>query len=394
MLAGKLMPLRSRRWMNIGTTLVLMAVAGWPAAVAAQPTQGRYELGIGGFEAVEIPDPATPAGQLYRVRQLLADDQPGEARGLANDWIDAHGEQHPLSDEAYLLRADAKFAQNNYYIALFDYEYLVRSYPGSAYFVTALEREFEIASMFVQGTRRKLWGMRLVSAEGEGEELLIRIQERAPGSAIAERAGKALADYYYNNGEMRLAAEAYSLFVDLYPNSQWLAYAMQRQVDANLGRFRGPRFDATGLLEAERRLAAFAERMPAEAEQHGADELFVRIDESLARKSLVVAEWYDGQNEPVSAKYMYRRVVTDHPQSAAAQRALARLIAMDRQLGQQLQGMTPPEAAEALGDEASRARRQREITGPAEEAQPAVESVEPVEPEAPIDQLPAITTPE
>jgi len=297
--------------------------------------QTTYELGGQGFRPTESPAAGTPGAELAAVRAALADGEPNRARKLATRWIEAHPD-HPRAAEAYLLRGDAKAMDRDYYKSLFDYEIVARGYPASNAFFTALEREFEIAQYFAQGNRRKWLGMRFVPAAGEAEELLIRIQERAPGSKLAERAGKALGDFYFRRGEMLLAAEAYGIFADNYPSSQWAAYAARRRIDANLGRFKGPRFDATGLLEAERQLIDFQDDFPADAERHGARELLVRIDESLARKSLAAAEYYDGQNMTVSAVYMYTRVVTDHPDSAAAKNALIALERLDPDKAQQL----------------------------------------------------------
>jgi outer membrane protein assembly factor BamD (BamD/ComL family) len=353
-------------------------------ASVAQGQQTQYEFRDGRFVKIGEPDPATPSGELAEVRRAIADGKAGRAIKLANAWIDSH-ERHPDLPQAYLLRADAKVLKGDYFQSLFDYEYLVRMYPGSPEFHIALEREYEVAKIFANGKYRKLWGLRIVPAYGEAEELFIRIQERSPGSSLAELSGKELGDLYYRRGEMYLAAEAYDIFVDNYPRSQWSEYGMQRQITANLATFKGPRFDATGLLEAEVRLNDFKDRHPAAAEQAGADELLVRVDESLAEKQLETAEWYDGQDMRVSAVYMYGRVVSDHPRSAAAVRAMKRLKQIDPQRAAQLEA----------------GRGERSSRSPAEALDPTrapatepVETTEPIETEAPIMDRPDMVDPE
>jgi outer membrane protein assembly factor BamD (BamD/ComL family) len=162
-------------------------------------------------------------------------------------------------------------------------------------------------------------------ATGEAEELYIRVQERAPGKRIAEEAGIKLADHYYSRSQMRSAADAYDLFLQNYPQSQWREHAMQRQVLANLATFKGPRFDATGLIEGQRRLEEYKRQYPAAAERIGADALLTRIDETLATRDLLVAQWYEHTKNRVSAAFTYRRLIKDHPASAAARQALNRL---------------------------------------------------------------------
>ena len=370
--------------MNFTTPHWLALVAAL-AALGLGPTawaQTTYELEDDEFEVVEEPSPASPSGELAAARTALADEKPSQALKLLDTWI-SQNPKHPRIAEAYLLRGDAKVQKGDYYLALFDYEVVARQYPGSDVFFTALQREFEIAKMFGAGMKRRFLGLRMIPMEAEAEELLILIQERSPGSQLAERAGKELGDHYFRHAKMLLAAEAYSIFVENYPRGQWAPYARQRQIQANLATFKGPRFDATGLLEAERALLDFQEEHPAEAERHASDALLVRIDESLAEKSYVAAEWYETRDNPVSAAYMYGRVVTDHPNSMAAKRALERLRAID------------PERAEALAGEDFEGRPRGEISPQSvPQARPETEEpLGPVEPDAPVDPLPDMTEP-
>lgn len=290
--------------------------------------QEKFEMGREGFEKVHEPTPGTPEGELQVVRRLIAQGKGKAARDAAKEWIKANP-NHPLLVEAYLLRGDARVSYGRLYEALYDYEYVVRMYPESEQFNTAMEREMAIAEAFARGAKRHVLGMRIMPAAGEAEEIYIRIQERAPGSKLAERAGIELADYYYRRSEMGLAAEAYGLFLDNYPNSQWREHATRRQVLANLATFRGPRFDATGLVEAQSRLKDYKDDFPASAEQFGTDGLLTRIDESLATRTFLVGDWYEDRGKNVSAMVMYRRVAKEHPGTAAALRALERIEAIE-----------------------------------------------------------------
>ena len=301
----------------------MLAAAALLLTAAPGVGQVTYDLGDGRWEQREAPDPDTPAGEIQAIRRLIAEDKPGRARKRAADWLEDHPD-HPLRVEALLLRGDAKTAERSYYKALFDYEAVIRNYPQSEQFTTALEREFEIARLFVTGTRRKLWGIRFVPADGEGEELLIRIQERTPGSALGERASLLLADYYFNEGQMGLATDAYDLFLINYPRSTKREWAMLRLIQAGLARFRGPGFDKTGLIDARERLETYRDEYPAAAERIGATALLARIDESLARHAMVSARWYQNRGELPSAAYLYRRVIAEHPRTAAASDALER----------------------------------------------------------------------
>ncbi len=343
MRAARYIEFYSARW----TWSLLAAVIIGGTATAA-PAAEEYQLTDEGLRKVAEPDLNTPEGQLHPIRQAIAAEEYGDAIGLVNKWVKKYP-NHPMRAEAYLLRANAKAGQKNYYKALFDYEYVIRAFPGSPQFNEALEQEFKIAEAFGNKVKRKLWGMRILPAAGEAEELLIRIQERAPGSALAERAGIELADFYFRRSEMGLAAEAYGLFLENYPESQWREHALLRQIQANLATFKGPRFDATGLMEARERLETFDRQYPASSEQVGGRALMTRIDASLADKALEVAQWYDQRDMRVSATYMYSRVIRDDPKSAAAHTALERLRTLDPDLFRERRQDMP--AAEAVPGE-------------------------------------------
>ena len=311
--------------------IILTVLAAAPTALL--PAQTSYELTDEGFVAREAPDPNSPAGRLVAARRLIAEDKPNEAIKVLKGWIKAYPD-HPLTVEALLLRADAKASKGNYYDALYDYEQVITFYPASEQFLTAIQREYEVAVMYTTGVKRKLWGLRWVPADGEGEELFIRIQERVPGSDLGEKASIALADYYYRKPQMDLAAEAYDLFLQNYPESDLRQWALLRLIQASLATFKGPEFDATGLIDAAERVRQYQAEYPAGADRIGAEALLVRITESLARRDYATAAWYDRTGEDVSAALLYRRLVEEYPVTAAARRAVERLEALGEGVGE------------------------------------------------------------
>ncbi|MDX1566010.1 MAG: hypothetical protein R3236_11415, partial [Phycisphaeraceae bacterium] len=123
----------------------LVSIIGSPLWSQQKPAE-VYEFD-GTWKKVSAPDPQTLSGKLHEIRKAIAENRPNEAIRMADAWIKANP-RHPLTDQAYLLRGDAKLAKKHYYEALFDYEYLVRVFPGSEWFDVALEREFQIARAF------------------------------------------------------------------------------------------------------------------------------------------------------------------------------------------------------------------------------------------------------
>ncbi len=307
----------------------VLALAGLTVllGVGVCDAQQRHELQDGKWVQQQANDPDSPAGELDTIRRLIAQGEGEKAKELADQWIESHPD-HALLPEAYLVRGDANVTRENFFKSLFDYEYVIREFPSSEQFHTAQQREFELAKLFVSGTKRRLWGMRILPATGEAEEIFIRIQERSPGSELGEMASLALADYYFNKPQMDSASEAYDLFLINYPDSERREWAMLRLIQANLARFKGPNFDATGLIDAAQRLKTYRMEFPASAQRIGVEALLIRIDESLAMRDMEAAKWHEVRHQPHSAAHLYQRVVQDYPQTAAAQDAIERLDEM------------------------------------------------------------------
>ena len=305
-----------------GGLLIPVAIATSVLVVATAGGQEKYELSeTDEWEIVESAEPGTPAGQLAMARRALAGGEYRRAENLARSWIKRHP-RDPLLPEAYLLKGDALRGQGDYYKSLFDYEFVARGYPASETFITVVERELEIGVLFARGTKRKWLGMRIVSADSVAEELLIRVQERMPGSQLAEEAAIELADHYFRKREMKLAVDMYSIFLENHPDSDQVSKARRRLIYSELATFKGPAFDASGLHEARARLEEFMALEPAAAERVGADALLTRIDESDAQKLLRTARWYLTTGDPVAAELTIRRLVTRYPRTVAAAGAL------------------------------------------------------------------------
>ena len=98
-----------------------------------------------------------------------------------------------------------------------------------------------------------------------GKEILVRAQERLPGSKLAESAALMLADHYFDRRDLELAAEMYEIFRINHPDSEHRRYAMLREIQSNIARFKGPRYDASGLIDAKILIARYNEQYPGES---------------------------------------------------------------------------------------------------------------------------------
>lgn len=337
-------------------TISAVVVCGWALGAAALAQSPEYRLDESGqWQQVSAPEAGSDAAVIAEARRHIAENQPEKAKNVLDKWLDANeNSENPYLPQAFLLRGDALTASGNEYKALYDYEQgVILRFPATEEFVTAIERELEIAVRYVNGLRYKWLGMRIWDASEIGVELLIRVQERLPNSRLAERAGIELADYYYRERDLELAGEAYEAFLINYPTSAYQMKAMERRVYSAIGQYKGPLYDSSSLIDAQALIRRFAALYPAEAEQAGLNNALVaRLDESAAAELLESSRWYMQQGDAVSARYTLSRLVAKHPSTAAGTLALQILTDRgwlnDRKAAPEAPGPLPaPRAAES-----------------------------------------------
>ena len=303
--------------------LLMFAVLITPGVASAQSSQ--FELNdSGGWATTAAPEPGTDAYTMSEATRYIAEDRPGKAREILSDWLERNKRsRNAFIPQAYYLHALARFNDGAEYKALFDLEAIIRDFPDSDYFLKAVELEYEIGLAYINGMKRKFLGMRIENARPTGEELLIRTQERMPGSDLAETAAMQLADHYYRRRELRLAADMYSIFRENFPDSPRVQRAMLREIEANIARFKGPSYDGAGLLDAKLLIEEYQQEFPADAIRSGITEgLNAWIDESAAQQVLDTARWYIKVNDEPSARFTLGRLVRRHPATDAADEAL------------------------------------------------------------------------
>jgi outer membrane protein assembly factor BamD (BamD/ComL family) len=307
--------------------LSLIFAIGCPSLADAQSSEFTLE-DSGDWAQTAAPEPGTDAAVMADAARFLAQGKPGKAKDMLSNWLEKNKRtRNEYIAQAYYLRGVARLDQDREYKALFDFEAVIRDYPSSPYFLKAVEQEYYIGIDYINGLRRRMLWFRYENARPTGEELLIRTQERAPGSKLAEKAALALADHYYGRRELPLAAEMYSIFRENYPKSEHVREAMLREIEANIARFKGPRYDGSGLLDAKLLIEQYQAQFPGESIRSGiTDGLNAWIDESAAQQVLDTARWYLKVDDDTSARFILARLIRRHPATDAADEAIGIML--------------------------------------------------------------------
>jgi outer membrane protein assembly factor BamD (BamD/ComL family) len=303
--------------------IITIAALTLPTAAMAQSSE--FELTESGeWTQTEAPEPGTDAAFMAEMTKLIAEGNPGRASDELGSWLEYNKRtRNAYIPQAYYLHAVARYDNDREYKALFSLESIIQDYPDSPYFIRAVELEYKIGLEYINGKKRRFLGMRIEGARPTGEELIIRTQERVPGSDLAQEAAMVLADHYYKRRELKLAADMYSIFRQNYPDSPRVQRAMLREIEANIARFKGPRYDGSGLLDAKLLIEEYQRQFPADAIRSGITEgLDAWIDESAAQQVLDTARWYLRVDDDASARFVLARLIRRHPATDAADEAL------------------------------------------------------------------------
>jgi len=306
-----------------------LSAAPW-AAHGAPPATQTWQFRDGAWVATGAEAAATqPASDptLDRAEALLARGKFNAARDLLLAWERTH-KTSPERDRALLLLADAFYQYGDRVKAFYYCDEVMDAYPDSRLYYPALEKQYQIADSFLNGFKLRFLGMPVFENHDQAIEMLYRIQQRAPGSPLAERSLLRTADHYYASAQYDLSGDAYAAFVRSYPRSPHVPVARLRSAYSALAQFRGLRYDATPILDARAQLADIARTYPELSREQNLPEVIDRIDTTFARKLYVTADFYRRTNEPRAAVYNYRYLIQQYPRTDEARRAEADLKQM------------------------------------------------------------------
>jgi outer membrane assembly lipoprotein YfiO len=311
--------------------LLILLLMG--ARVCADPPAAEFKNGH--WQAVAAPVPAAPVSdpQLDHMQQLLTDNDAKAAQTVGLYWIKNHGQKDSNRDRALFLIAQAKYhidGSDDWIFAFYYCDELMDEYPESHLFYPALELQYQIADGYLNGHKNRLFGLPIVPMQEEAIEMLYRIQERSPGSPLAQKALLRTCDYYYSTGDYELAHDAYAFYIKNYPHSSDIANVKLRQAFSSLAQFHGVRFDPTPLIDARSELSDIITAYPGLAKEQNLNSIITRIDSALSRKLLVTADFYRRTHAPHGAVYVYRYLIDVYPDSSDAATAKKVLAGMPK----------------------------------------------------------------
>ncbi|MGD0389859.1 MAG: outer membrane protein assembly factor BamD [Tepidisphaeraceae bacterium] len=310
--------------------LLLCIMALLLSANAARGAQSHtWELREGRWREATRPatGPAVPEPMLDRAEELLRQQDPKAAKKILLAWEKGH-KKSPARDRCIFLLVDVFYQQDDRFKSFFYCDELMDEYPESKLFQAALQKQFDIANAYLNGYKDTFLGMRIVDESAEAVQMMWRIQQRAPGSPLAERGLLYTADYYYSDSDYDLAEDAYNFYAQSYPNSDRVPQVKLRAAFSSLAQFRGVKFDATHIIDARAQLLVIQKLYPELAAEENVQTVIDQIDSAFAKKLLDQGEFYQRTGELHGAVYQYRFLAQTYPNAPEAWEARDHLSRM------------------------------------------------------------------
>ncbi len=301
----------------IAASLVLQAGrVGFCAETLRLDEQGQWQK----------PADSTDEQYLLRVaeiKKLVDAGQPGKvqkaAKQLKVNFPAIAGQDFDSFIEAEVFLAKGKLTR-----AVKQYDKFLDDYPASGLKDAALNRQFDIATEFLGGRKKKILFFK-VSAFDDGVKIMEKISDRTGTADIAKNALLTVAQSYEKRKEWNEAYLKWSEISTRWPTGETARDALLAMARTKYAAFRGAVYDGSSLISAKTYYENFKLRYPEEAKKIGVDEILARISEQMAEKNLRIAMYYDKTGSPGPANMYYQMVVDSWPNSKAAETARLKL---------------------------------------------------------------------
>jgi outer membrane protein assembly factor BamD (BamD/ComL family) len=350
-----------------------------------------------GLEPQRGPTDAKVAAELAGAHEFYRHGEYGKAESLFHDIAENKHNSPQVAEEARYYEAECLRRQDKYPKAGDVYHQLLTDFPSGMHRDQAVEREFEIANLWIDDTREEMqlyrekqngqrsWIMPasfvhlettkpLLDEEGRALELLERV---VLGDINGKRADEAL----YLAGSIKFYREDYkeadryfSQLVEMHPNSRFAAQAVELAIISKHMSTGGSDYDGRKVAEARKLVDTALRNYPALAAQKNAflERQLAGINLQQAEKDFKIAEFYRRTGHPGSAYFYYEIVRRRYPGTRFFDDATIRMQELREKPGKKDQ--VPPAVPPA----------DQPLAGPAQPEAPPAKGPGPLEAEGPV----------
>jgi outer membrane protein assembly factor BamD len=274
-------------------------------------------------------------------QELFQAGQEAEKRGNLKRAISAYKSlvrKHPKDALApgAAYRASELLEQDHNYLAAADaYRSVVEKYPTSPRFGDALEAQFRIGEMYLNGRKIKLMGISVANSLDHAVDIFAAIVRTAPYGKYTARAQFDIGRCREKEAAGPAAIQAYQAVVEKFPNSPVAPDAQYQIGYIYMTASRDGTQDASSANNARTAFQDFLFRYPNSEKAAQARANLALLEHKQTSSALDIAKYYDKQKYYRSAVIYYNEVIRQQPGSNESERARKRIEQLVKKFGEQ-----------------------------------------------------------
>lgn len=312
-------------------SLALAVAVAWPTAGNAAVV---YRSNEGWSVEGENTKLEGSAGEQMRKAENL--EAAGDRNGAFNAYraLVKNYSQSALAPKAQRKLAILQEQAGQYDKAYDAYSVYLSKYPRGEDFDSVVEGQFRIAKLFLEGQRRKVFGVPFAPSMVRAQEMFEGIIKRAPFSKWAPLAQFNVGQAYEKQTKYPEAIAAYQAVVARYPTDP-IADDAQYQIGYVLLReAKEGSYDAASQQRARESFEDFLSRYPDSEKAPQARENIQALAGGVTKGALEIAQFYEKTKKYKAAIIYYNEVIKQEPDSAESTLAKTRIEALKTQFGE------------------------------------------------------------
>src|SRR6266850_6245341 len=244
--------------------------------------------------------------------------------------------RHPkeaLAPTALFRAAQLQEQTHQYTPAADSYLQLVEKYASSAHFDEAIEGQFRVGEIFLNGKKLKVLGIPIASALDRAVTIFANVVRTAPYGRYTARAQFNIGMAREKQGANDAAIQAYQAVVDKFPNEP-IAVDAQYQIGYIwFTASRGGTKDIAATNNARTAFQDFLFRYPNSEKAPQARANVQQLEHKSTSRAYDVARFYDKQKAYRAAVIYYNEVIRQQPGSAESEKAKKRIEELRTKVG-------------------------------------------------------------
>jgi outer membrane protein assembly factor BamD len=301
--------------------LALGAVVFKPGEKAKYVAPGEEEISGNAQELFKIGQEAEKAGNIKRAI--------GAYRTLVRKYP-----KDGLAPGAGYRSAELQEQVHSYLEAAAAYRYIVERYPSNPHFNDAIEAQFRIGEMYLNGKKIKFLGLSFVSALDRAVEIFAAVIRTAPYGKYTARAQFDIGLAREKQGANDAALQAYQAVVDKFPNDPIAADAQYQIGYIWFTASRQGTKDKAATDKAKTAFQDFLFRYPKSEKGGQARANLQLLGNKETMSSFSIAKYYDKQKKYRAAAIYYNEVIRQQPGSAESEQAKKRIEQLRAKYGE------------------------------------------------------------